>query len=1208
MPSLPLSAFPTVLIHDQTRLPTPGTLGGHKGEHHVADNAEPTTNTTGHPTTTPPAVHTWLSNLLDLTRRNPLICLPSTAVALHTSENTLPTLITAITSGTPIVIRGSDDLDELDLPTGVHQSTDLDSSTHTTLLDEENLIFAVDDTATIRKRFPDLRRCAHVIRDQSGASPLYLTLGALTTHTNGSTDTAPLYLLPITLEGRRYGSWTMQLETQGTLRINESLLERLRRNHSIDPQALRDLHTSDDALDLPGALERIRQAITQAGIDAEVTTDARIALLEYSTLEMWRDLHDNWATYLTNPLLSHLTSSEDTAPPANPTDGLATQPLQAETELTAPLPADGAQQRAIAWAHDQHTFVLEGPPGTGKSQTITNIVADALANGRRVLFVAEKDAALDVVARRLAAIGLHGRCLDLRSKEQTLRGILTHLSACLAQHAIPTSEDLTAARDMHREIVTDLARHPAAIREHGTEPIAVDASARREQAEQFRYSADTLRSELAAALPHMQPAHPAPPAAMEALSTELTAGEIEGLHHFVDTHIDAILTLTPCLLMSPATVARYLPARAHLFDLVIFDEASQIRVADAVGSLGRSDAAIIVGDPKQMPPTNLFGAAAADEADRPDEAESILLEAVRRGIPCLRLTWHYRSRTEGLVAFSNERYYGGELASFPTPPGTAASGVEFRRVEGGFFGAARRKPPLNIVESNEVVATVREMVALDPDVSVGVITFNAAQRDDILDKLESDESAPEVRAALRRENEPIFVKNIEHVQGDERDHILFSLTYSLHDADRLSRDYGLLRHDGGQRRLNVAITRARVRNVLFASYDPDVFDHIDALPDGLADLRDYLRAARYGQIAEKPAAATETSCLASPIAARLRAEGLEAVEDVGVSAFRVDLALRRPGRSWVAVGLDTPQWARRLATTDRDEIPQRVLVGQMGWAAAYQLYRSEWSNNPDQVIADLVRLADEAPIADAASSTAATSGSVVEPDPLLAAAAAQAQTQADIVERMGATPIGYQAPVLTRFEAAEAEQRGSRETINALPEHAAVEEVAAQWREIVEIEGPVHIDRAARIVARRFGWRRMPGVERDAIVAAMPPELERVVDTSGEFVWGEGVDRDKYRVVRGQNRAERRATEIAPEERANAVLLALAESGGKAGESTVLRGVKEIFGFGFLATQLRPAFWPVIENLVASGQVQRQGRELVLVQDASAARERSRVG
>ena len=870
-----------------------------------------------------------------------------------------------------------------------------------------------------------------------------------------------------------------------------------------------------------------------------------------------------------------------------------------------------------------------------------------------------------MVARRLRQVGLGGACLALHGKEQTSRAVRAHLRTA-SERVARQDPDTTGIEELERrrgEVIERLARYPRDLRDEGPDGVVeVDIDERTaavreyiEVSEEFRQA---LRAEIAESVVFRahetsEPNEPNEPSdaaqasrdGMEALRHEVRTGHASGLQELVSGHIDAILRVTPCLLMSPSTVAQYLPARPGLFDLVVFDESSQIRVSAAVGALGRARAAVIVGDTRQMPPSELFTVAGGEPEDD-GEQESILLEAHRAGVPGLRLDNHYRSRSEGLVSFSNRHYYDGGLATFPAPPGArTGSGVEIRRVPGSYEqGRGGRK--LNIVEANAVIDEVRAVVDAHPEASVGVITFNTSQAEYIAEKLEADDSE-NLRLALAREDEPLFVKNLENVQGDERDFVLFSLTYSVGADGRLPSNFGLLSRKGGERRLNVALTRARVRNVLFCSFDPaDIADSGD-VSRGPEHLREYLQAAESGDLMVDGVGEADPDYYRDDVAARLREAGAEVMESVGLSAFRVDIAVRvaeMTENSWVAVQLDSAEWAGRASVADRDALPEAVLVGGMGWVAFTQVYRAAWvldeSAEVERIlalcrsVAEPVReevsslvpsLGSSTPTSTSSStpsSTAPVSGSedaVVLPPEVARAVAAQAETVhrlakavaagdatnealAEALESLHATvpedpdsssdaasdsesdAASDSTPALTPFVPASQVQCADRTVLQQLPSAEAAKQVGAHWRDVVAAEGPVQLDRALRIVAQRFGWRHLMPHRRGAVLDCLPSDVrrDRAVWQGETFLWPAGMDPETYREVRGGSRADRKIAEIAPQERANAIRLVLAESDGRCSEGDLVRGVNEVFGFGWLGGmsrgQLRNDLTPLLES------------------------------
>ncbi|MGK0154798.1 MAG: hypothetical protein ACI9SE_001751, partial [Neolewinella sp.] len=284
--------------------------------------------------------------------------------------------------------------------------------------------------------------------------------------------------------------------------------------------------------------------------------------------------------------------------------------------------------------------------------------------------------------------------------------------------------------------------------------------------------------------------------------------------------------LSPCVLMSPMSVAQYLSRDAQRFDLVVFDEASQIPMWDAVGAIGRGDSLIVVGDSKQLPPTNFFQRAAegddGNDDQIPEDLESVLDECGAAGLPRMHLDWHYRSRHESLIAFSNHYYYQNRLLTFPAPRAASdGAGVRCVRVDGVYDRAGTQQ---NRIEADALVATVVKRLRnpYQASLSMGIVTFSRAQQTLIEDLLDAERRAdPSLEQALLTAAEELFVKNLENVQGDERDVILFSICYGPDAAGKIYENYGPLNQQGGERRLNVAVTRARRELIVFSSVGPE---------------------------------------------------------------------------------------------------------------------------------------------------------------------------------------------------------------------------------------------------------------------------------------------------------------------------------------------------------------------------------------------------
>ena len=424
----------------------------------------------------------------------------------------------------------------------------------------------------------------------------------------------------------------------------------------------------------------------------------------------------------------------------------------------------------------------------------------------------------------------------------------------------------------------------------------------------------------------------------------------------------AMKQLTPCLLMSPLSVAQYLPANHPPFDLVIFDEASQIPPWDAVGAMARGQQVIVAGDPKQLPPTSFFNRADAENEDDYgdddiEDMESILDELDAASLPRVDLKWHYRSENESLITFSNHRYYDGQLITFPSPV-TDDRAVRLVPVHGQYERGSGRT---NLAEANAVVAEVVKRL-IDPEFgaagkTIGVVTFNSQQQTLIEDLLDEERRKdPEIEPHFGDEKpEPVFVKNLESVQGDERDVILFSITYGPDVTGRVAMNFGPLNKGGGQRRLNVAITRARSELLVFSSLPAEQIDLSRTRSEGVRDLKDFLEFADRGPRAFAEAVSGPQGDWESPfeeaVARGLQARGWTVHPQIGVSSYRIDIGVVHPdapGRYVVGVECDGATYHSSATERDRDKLREEVL-SRLGWTLL-RIWSTDFWNNPDGAI------------------------------------------------------------------------------------------------------------------------------------------------------------------------------------------------------------------------------------------------------------------
>ncbi|HEX7744893.1 MAG TPA: AAA domain-containing protein, partial [Micromonosporaceae bacterium] len=647
---------------------------------------------------------------------------------------------------------------------------------------------------------------------------------------------------------------------------------------------------------------------------------------------------------------------------------------------------------------------------------------------------------------------------------------------------------------------------------------------------------------------------------------------------------DVVLALTPCVLVSPASAANFLAPGSQRFDLVIFDEASQIRVAEAVGAMGRGRATVVVGDSRQMPPTSIMQAShATDEPPDetggpvPEDLESILSESVESGLPQRWLSWHYRSHDESLIAFSNRYYYDNKLSSLPSPGAGDSAGIVWHRVHGQFDRGGSRT---NEIEARAILDEVVRRLH-DPATagqSIGVVTFNIQQRDLILNRLEESPD-PLVREHLTAVAEPIFVKNLENVQGDERDVVLFSLAFSVNaETGQLPLNFGPLSQAGGERRLNVAITRARRQVVLYASFDPTDIDLSRTSAVGTQHLRAYCEMAaagtdRLGDLT--PDRKERRSLIRDEVADAIRARGYEVSTSHGLSDFTVDIAVRAAGsKRWqVAVMLDSPEWSRRPTVADRDAAPG-LLRSIMSWPQVVRVWVPAWIRDRAGLLDRIdaaVAAAGEAELAERQAADEDAAAAVVpapraDEQPVAAGSDITASPFVPYVP----TPLGRQADI----ELLDTDRRirsAVRETL----------------REIVAAEGPIEQQRLARLTLARFGFARTRDDRRAAVLRLVDPELLHHHPGVGTFAWPVGVDPVTWCAYRTtQASTDRAFEEVPPEEVVNALAHAVASTPGL-GEEQLLRAGLELLGYRRRTEKIDSLVRYGLQLAVDSGRIRR---------------------
>lgn len=642
--------------------------------------------------------------------------------------------------------------------------------------------------------------------------------------------------------------------------------------------------------------------------------------------------------------------------------------------------------------------------------------------------------------------------------------------------------------------------------------------------------------------------------------------------------------LKPCLLMSPMSVAQYLDASYLPFDLVVFDEASQIPVWDAVGAIARGKEVVIVGDDKQLPPTNFFQRSDEDEGeDELIDLENILSECISMGLPRHTLRWHYRSRREGLIAFSNFHYYNNGLFTFPSPS-VNEYGVSMHFVNGVYD---RGKSATNRVEADAVIAEVVRRVD-SGERSIGVVTFSRGQQvliEDLLDKARMEnQSLDSILSEDQRDS--VFVKNIENVQGDERDVIIFSICYGPDQHGRVSMNFGPMNQEGGQRRLNVAITRARCEVLVFSSIRGDQINLSKTRSRGVRDLKNFLDYAERGPsaIAEatqyNPGADFDSS-FEREVGEALRNKGWEVHNQVGCASYRIDLAvvdLEAKGRYLLGIECDGANYHQAKTARDRDKLREGVLR-DLGWQI-HRIWSTDWWNDPERELCKIESALEEAKQAR-------------NSDSLVPSVSDEEEMEGEAHSRIEESVAAENPPAPVYKPYLPGTNHGSQEDF--YQQGSSVRQAISH---IIMHEAPVSFQMVVKRVANLWGMNASRRV-RERVRALLPRGLVMETEPEGEiFLWSPAVRPEAYtefRVPGDAPESRRRAEGIPLQEIANAAL-SLMRQHIAAPESELARGTGRLFGFRRVSGGTEERMRAGIEYLVGRGEVRREGDQIILVE------------
>ena len=647
-----------------------------------------------------------------------------------------------------------------------------------------------------------------------------------------------------------------------------------------------------------------------------------------------------------------------------------------------------------------------------------------------------------------------------------------------------------------------------------------------------------------------------------------------------------VQAIKPVFMMSPLSIATYLSPGSIKFDLVVFDEASQVKPVDALGAVMRSDQVVVVGDSQQLPPTPFFETAGSVEETTEEELtsdiESILGLFAAQNAPARMLRWHYRSRHDSLIAFSNQEFYGGSLVLFPSPDASRQdTGLFYHHLPETVYG--RGTTGSNPLEAQAVARAVMEHARARPDQSLGVAAFSMAQTREILDQLDALREADPSKESFfsYHPDEPFFVKNLETVQGDERDVILVSIGYGRAADGRVDLNFGPLNREGGERRLNVLITRARRRCEVFTNMTEDDINLNRTSSQGVRALRTFLAFANSGVLDvvseefepkdEIPPADGFQKSMAETISNK----GYMVEGSLGWGTGTVDLAVsdpEHPGRYILGIECDGPTYDSAKSARDRDRRRPQVLEG-LGWRL-HRAWSTEGASNPQRELERIMAAIDSYEPPEPTAIPVPEQPVTTEPlSPI---------TRDDVHEPEPTVQVAKYQIAKLRLKASDKDLTTATSVSLLL------------WAaRVVDAESPVHVSETSRRIYAAAGVTR-PGKN---LQATMDEAIERLVGTGrvsrrGDFLWSNDMTQPPVRDRADLTAATRKLDMVCDEELEEAICFVVEQSYGIA-KGQAPAAVFKLLGYGRTNQAMKDRFNDRVNNLLSDGHLRDDGEHLL---------------
>ncbi len=661
---------------------------------------------------------------------------------------------------------------------------------------------------------------------------------------------------------------------------------------------------------------------------------------------------------------------------------------------------------------------------------------------------------------------------------------------------------------------------------------------------------------------------------------------------------NAIQKIKPVFMMSPLSVATFIPPKSVDFDLVVFDEASQVKPVDAFGSIVRGKQTVVVGDTQQLPPTSFFDKHIAEddndtEENAPADTESILGLFSASNSPERMLRWHYRSRHESLIAVSNLEFYDNKLQLFPSPDAAKKEvGLVYHYLSNTAYDRGGSRS--NSEEAKIVAENVMEHARTRPDLTLGVATFSTAQMQAIQDQLEllrQEDPTCENTFFNVHPEEPFFVKNLENVQGDERDIIFISIGYGRDANGKLTMNFGPLGKDGGERRLNVLITRARQRCEVFTNLTADDIDLSRTNARGVAVLKRYLKYAQTDEIdIPELTGKLPDSPFEVEVADALRGCGYEIDHQIGSAGYFIDLAVKdpeRPGRYLLGIECDGATYHSAQSARDRDRIRQEVLEG-LGWRI-HRIWSTDWFRFPERELKKAAEAIEAAKvhIPFSIGKTPETNNHDSNKD--------KGESDTEVDATGDPTPEPKSNSLAEKYKIAELSISTNGLDLHAVPSHSMMDWI----QRVVEVESPVHMNVVAKRIANAAGFKKVGNRIQDAVkfaaTQAARSESIQIKETSmyETFLYWTGQKNITVRDRSELPNTSRKLNFIAPEEMQEAIKLIVSESCGIE-QDDLPRATCRLFGFKKVNWEMQDEIEGIIYKMIERGELTDKAGSLVL--------------